>query len=76
LKLSAIDVILYLGAFDKAPTGAKMTTSEIGLFVLMAIACILWSIVSYSIGFKEGHKEGYQRGRSVSRHISQKAAIK
>jgi ammonia channel protein AmtB len=53
-----------------------MTTSEIGLFVLMAIACILWSIVSYSIGFKEGHKEGYQRGRSVSRHISQKAAIK
>ena len=53
-----------------------MTTSEIGLFVLMAIACILWAIVSYSIGYKEGHKEGYQRGRSVSRHISQKAAIK
>jgi ammonia channel protein AmtB len=74
--MSVVDVILYLGAFDKAPTGAKMTTSEIGLFVLMAIACILWSIVSYSIGFKEGHKEGYQRGRSVSRHISQKAAIK
>jgi ammonia channel protein AmtB len=76
LKLSAIDVTLYLGAFDKAPTGAKMTTSELGLFVLMAIACILWAIVSYSIGFKEGHKEGYQRGRSVSRHISAKAVAK
>jgi hypothetical protein len=70
-RLEAIEVLLPL-----TETGAKMTTSEIGLFVLMAIACILWSIVSYSIGFKEGHKEGYQRGRSVSRHISQKAAIK
>jgi len=60
----------------RLPREQKMTTSEIGLFLLMAIACILWSIVSYSIGFKEGHKEGYQRGRSVSRHISQKAAIK
>jgi len=74
--MSVVDVILYLGAFDKAPTGAKMTTSEIGLFVLMAIACILWAIVSYSVGYKEGHKEGYQRGRAVTRHISQKAAIK
>ena len=74
--MSVIDVTLYLGAFDKAPTGAKMTTSEIGLFFLMALACILWAIVSYSIGFKEGHKEGYQRGRAVTRHISQKAAIK
>jgi hypothetical protein len=53
-----------------------MTTSEIGLFFLMALACILWAIVSYSMGYKEGHKEGYQRGRAVTRHISQKAAIK
>ena len=60
----------------RLPREQKMTTSEIGLFVLMAIACILWSIVSYSIGFKEGHKEGYQRGRSVARHISQKAVAK
>jgi hypothetical protein len=74
--MSAIDVTLYLGAFDKAPTGAKMTTSEIGLFVLMAIACILWALVSYSVGFKEGQREGYRRGRSVSRHISAKAVTK
>jgi ammonia channel protein AmtB len=53
-----------------------MTTSEIGLFALMAIACILWAVVSYSIGFKEGHKEGYQRGRAVTRHISAKAVSK
>jgi hypothetical protein len=49
-----------------------MTTSEIGLFVLMAIACILWAIVSYSVGYKEGHKDGYQRGRAVTRHASSK----
>jgi hypothetical protein len=74
--MSAIDVTLYLGAFDKAPTGAKMTSSEIGLFVLMAIACIFWALVSYSVGFKEGQREGYRRGRSVSRHISAKAVSK
>jgi len=56
--------------------GSKMTTSEIGLFVLMAIACIFWAIVSYSVGYKEGHKEGYQRGRAVTRHISSKAVAK
>ena len=51
-----------------------MTTSEIGLFVLMAIACILWAVCSYAVGYKEGHKDGYQRGRAVSRPISAKAA--
>jgi hypothetical protein len=76
LKLSAIDVTLYLGAFDKAPTGAKMTTSEIGLFFIMALACILWAIVSYSMGYKEGHKEGYQRGRAVGRHASAQVVTK
>jgi hypothetical protein len=50
-----------------------MTTSELGLFVLMAIACILWAIVSYSVGYKEGHREGYQRGKAVGRHISAQA---
>jgi len=60
----------------KLPREQKMTTSEIGLFFIMALACILWAIVSYSMGYKEGHKEGYQRGRAVTRHISQKAAIK
>ena len=51
----------------------KMTTSEIGLFVIMAIACILWAICSYAVGYKEGHREGYQRGKAVGRHISAKA---
>jgi ammonia channel protein AmtB len=49
-----------------------MTSSEIGLFVIMAIACILWAVMSYSVGFKEGQREGYRRGRAVSRHISSK----
>jgi hypothetical protein len=56
--------------------GSKMTTSEIGLFFLMALACILWAIVSYSMGYKEGHKEGYQRGRAVGRHASAQAVSK
>jgi hypothetical protein len=60
----------------RLPREQKMTTSEIGLFVLMLIGCILWSIVSYSVGFKEGQREGYRRGRSVSRHISAKAVSK
>jgi len=54
-------------------SGAIMTTSEVGLFVLMAIACILWAIVSYSVGYKEGHKDGYQRGKAVGRHASSQA---
>ena len=45
-----------------------MTSSEIGLFVLMAIACILWAVCSYAVGFKEGQREGYRRGRAVARH--------
>jgi hypothetical protein len=36
----------------------------------MAIACILWALMSYSIGYKEGHKDGYQRGKAVKRHAS------
>jgi hypothetical protein len=74
--MSDINVILYLGAFDKAPTGAKMTTSEVGLFFIMALACILWAICSYSVGYKEGHKDGYQRGRAVGRHASSQAVVK
>jgi len=60
----------------RLPREQKMTTNEISLFVLMLIACILWALVSYSVGFKEGQREGYQRGRSVSRHISAKAVTK
>jgi len=39
----------------------------------MAIACILWALMSYAVGYKEGHKDGYQRGKAVSRHISAQA---
>jgi hypothetical protein len=60
----------------RLPREQKMTTSELGLFVLMLIACILWAVVSYSVGFKEGQREGYRRGRSVSRHISAKELTK
>ena len=51
----------------------EITTSEVGLFVIMAIACILWAICSYSVGYKEGHKDGYQRGKTVGRHASSQA---
>ena len=48
--------------------------NETSIVILMSIACILWAICSYSVGYKEGHKDGYARGKSVSRHISAKAA--
>jgi hypothetical protein len=51
-------------------------TSEIGLFFIMGLACILWAICSYSVGYKEGHKDGYQRGRAVGRHASSQAVSK
>jgi len=60
----------------RLPREQKMTSGEIGLFLFMCLACILWSIVSYTIGYKEGHKEGYQRGRAVGRHASAQAVTK
>jgi membrane protein DedA with SNARE-associated domain len=50
-----------------------MTTSEIGLFLIMAIGCILWAVCSYAVGYREGHKDGYQRGKAVGRHVSAQA---
>ena len=50
-----------------------MTLGEIGVFIFMVLACILWAICSYAVGYKEGHKDGYQRGKAVGRHISAKA---
>ena len=47
-----------------------MTSSELGLFVLMAIAGILWAAMSYSVGYKEGQREGFKRGRSIARHAT------
>jgi hypothetical protein len=38
----------------------------------MTLAAILWSAMSYSIGYKEGERIGFSRGRAVSRHISGK----
>lgn len=47
-----------------------MGTNELSIVVLMTIAAILWSAITYSVGYKEGNREGYTRGRAVSRHIS------
>jgi ammonia channel protein AmtB len=44
--------------------------NELSIFVIMAIVCILWASITYSVGFKEGQRQGYARGRSVSRHAS------
>jgi len=46
--------------------------NEVGIVVAMSIACILWAVCSYSVGYKEGHKDGYQRGKAVGRHASSK----
>lgn len=50
-----------------------MTTSEIGLFLMTAFAGVLWSLVTYTIGYKNGQADGYQRGKSIARHASSKA---
>lgn len=42
--------------------------NELTIVIAMTIAAILWSAMSYSVGYKEGSREGYKRGRAVSRH--------
>jgi hypothetical protein len=44
--------------------------NELSIIVIMSVAAILWSAITYSVGFKEGNREGYTRGRAVSRHIA------
>ena len=41
--------------------------NELSIFVIMAIVCILWASITYSVGFKEGQRQGYARGRSITR---------
>jgi hypothetical protein len=45
--------------------------NEASIVIFMVIAGAFWSIMSYSVGFREGQRQGYTRGRAVSRHISQ-----
>jgi hypothetical protein len=45
--------------------------NEISIAIACLIAGALWSVMAYSVGFKEGERQGYTRGRAVSRHISQ-----
>jgi hypothetical protein len=42
--------------------------NELSIIVMMLIAGILWSAMSYSVGYKEGQRQGFKRGRAVSRH--------
>jgi hypothetical protein len=44
--------------------------NELSIIVMMLIAGILWSAMSYSVGYKEGQREGFKRGRAVSRQAA------
>jgi hypothetical protein len=44
--------------------------NELSIIVIMSISAILWSAITYSVGYKEGERQGYTRGRAVSRHIA------
>ena len=44
--------------------------NEASIVIIMLIAGALWSVMSYSVGFKEGERQGYARGRAISRHAS------
>jgi hypothetical protein len=46
--------------------------NEASIVIVMLIAGALWSVMSYSVGFKEGERQGYSRGRAISRHASSK----
>ena len=46
--------------------------NEASIVIIMLIAVALWSVMSYSVGFKEGERQGYSRGRAISRHASSK----
>jgi hypothetical protein len=46
--------------------------NEASIVIIMLIAGALWSVMSYSVGFKEGERQGYSRGRAISRHASSK----
>ena len=47
-----------------------MGTTELSIVIFMTVAAILWSAISYSVGYKEGERHGFTRGRAVSRHIA------
>jgi hypothetical protein len=44
--------------------------NELSIVIFMLVAGILWSAMSYSVGYKEGQREGFKRGRAVSRHAA------
>jgi hypothetical protein len=44
--------------------------NELSIVIFMLVAGILWSAMSYSVGYKEGQRDGFKRGRAVSRHAS------
>jgi len=44
--------------------------NELSIVIFMLVAGLLWSAMSYSVGYKEGQREGFKRGRAVSRHAA------
>jgi hypothetical protein len=44
--------------------------NELTIVIAMSIAAILWSAMSYSVGYREGQREGFKRGRAISRHAA------
>jgi hypothetical protein len=46
--------------------------NELSIVIFMIIAGALWSLMAYSVGFKEGERKGYRKARAIQRHISQR----
>ena len=42
--------------------------NEASIVIVMLLAGALWSVMSYSVGFKEGERQGFTRGRAIARH--------
>ena len=44
--------------------------NELSIVIFMMVAGGLWSLMAYSVGYKEGERVGYGRGRAINRHIA------
>jgi len=44
-----------------------MTANEVSIIAAMSISIILFSLIFYSVGFKEGRREGFTAGQSITR---------
>ena len=69
-------IVEFVGFACHSLFGSRLAVPRIGsnkmneasIVIVMLVAGALWSVMAYSVGFKEGERQGYTRGRAVARH--------